>query len=64
MNCIKKRNALYSRKQYYKKKGQVDGLKEEIRLLKLDGARLRLENEKLRGLLAQALSLMPGAKGR
>ena len=51
---LKKRNALYSRRLYYKKKNQEEDLKKQIERIERNNGSLKVDNERLEDLLAKA----------
>lgn len=53
--AIRKRNALYSRRLYHRRKDQLDGLQKQVREIRKEREKLQKENVRLEGLVARAL---------
>lgn len=60
---LRKRNAGYSRKNYYKKKEEIEQLKADRHTLKIEAVLLKEENKRLEGLLSQIRSQFPFVAG-
>jgi hypothetical protein len=59
---VRKRNAIYSKRKYYKKKAEVERLEQEKFKLKVENHRLKNDNDRLESMLRKAQELVTVSK--